>query len=113
MDLKALRVEREKWMTWKNIKPLREAIASLPQLDASLLLGDTVSLKTEETVDHEQIESVARMMMPWRKGPFDLFGLKYFLRSLGIDASGISITAILSRPVHGRRTVFLPESNPI
>ena len=75
MDLKALRVEREKWMTWKNIKPLREAIASLPQLDASLLLGDTVSLKTEETVDHEQIESVARMMMPWRKGPFDLFGL--------------------------------------
>lgn len=75
MDLKALRVEREKWMTWKNIKPLREAIASLPQLDASLLPGDTVSLKTEETVDHEQIESVARMMMPWRKGPFDLFGL--------------------------------------
>ena len=75
MDLNALRVEREKWMTWKNIKPLRDALASLPQIDAVLVTDDTVALKTDETVDHEQIESVARMMMPWRKGPFDLFGL--------------------------------------
>ena len=29
---------------------------------------------TEES--RAQIEKVARMMMPWRKGPFDLFGLK-------------------------------------
>ncbi|WP_345977596.1 tRNA 5-methoxyuridine(34)/uridine 5-oxyacetic acid(34) synthase CmoB [Sulfurimonas sp. HSL3-7] len=75
MDLNALRVEREKWMTWKNIKPLREALDSLPDIDAALLLGDTVALQTDDAVDHEQIESVARMMMPWRKGPFDLFGL--------------------------------------
>ena len=26
MDLAAIRYEREKWMTWKNIKPLREAV---------------------------------------------------------------------------------------
>ncbi len=75
MDLNALRQEREKWMTWKNIQPLREALSSLPPIDAKLVLGDTVALQTDETVDHEQIESVARMMMPWRKGPFDLFGL--------------------------------------
>lgn len=75
MDLNALRVEREKWMTWKNIKPLREALASLPEVDVTVLLEDTVSLQTNEAIDHEQIASVARMMMPWRKGPFDLFGL--------------------------------------
>ncbi|MBU1643301.1 tRNA 5-methoxyuridine(34)/uridine 5-oxyacetic acid(34) synthase CmoB [bacterium] len=75
MDLNALRQEREKWMTWKNIRPLREALAALPRIDAVLSLGDTVALQTKEPVDLEQIEHVARMMMPWRKGPFDLFGL--------------------------------------
>jgi len=75
MDLNALREERAKWMTWKNIKPLREALSSLPEVDATLSLGDTVALKTDAAVDLQQIETVARMMMPWRKGPFDLFGL--------------------------------------
>jgi len=75
MDLNALRLEREKWMTWKNIKPLRDALASLPEVDVTLSFDDTVSLTSEEAVDLEQIESVARMMMPWRKGPFNLFGL--------------------------------------
>jgi len=75
MDLNALRQEREKWMTWKNIRPLREALAALPQVDALLSLGDTVALQTKEDIDHAQIEAVARIMMPWRKGPFDLFGL--------------------------------------
>ncbi len=75
MDLNALRTEREKWMTWKNIKPLRDALASLPEVDVTLSFDDTVSLTSEEAVDLEQIESVARMMMPWRKGPFNLFGL--------------------------------------
>ncbi len=75
MDLNALRTEREKWMTWKNIKPLRDALATLPVVEATLSLDDTVSLTTDAEIDAEQIESVARMMMPWRKGPFDLFGL--------------------------------------
>ena len=75
MDLTALRIEREKWMTWKNIKPLREALEKLPQVDTKVTLTDTLTLSAEEGVDLEEIESVARMMMPWRKGPFDLFGL--------------------------------------
>lgn len=75
MDLTALRLEREKWMTWKNIKPLREALEKLPQVDTKVMLTDTLTLSAEEGVDLEEIESIARMMMPWRKGPFDLFGL--------------------------------------
>ena len=75
MDLNALRLEREKWMTWKNIKPLRDALETLPDIETKVSLDDVVTLATEEVVDSEQIASVAKMMMPWRKGPFDLFGL--------------------------------------
>jgi len=75
MDLNALRVEREKWMTWKNIKPLRDALETLPDIETKVSLDDVVTLTTDAVVDSEQIASVAKMMMPWRKGPFDLFGL--------------------------------------
>ena len=75
MDLSAVRIEREKWMTWKNIAPLRSALSSLPVLKSTVVLGDTVSLKSEEAIDLDELEKVARAMMPWRKGPFDLFGL--------------------------------------
>ncbi len=75
MDLNAIRAEREKWMEWKNIAPLREALRTLPDISATCSHGDTVTLRSEEAVDVERLEQIARMMMPWRKGPFDLFGL--------------------------------------
>lgn len=75
MDLQAIRTERQKWMTWKNIAPLREAIDQLPDIAATASLGDTVTLKSDQTVDLPALEKKARLMMPWRKGPFDLFGL--------------------------------------
>ncbi|HZF71623.1 tRNA 5-methoxyuridine(34)/uridine 5-oxyacetic acid(34) synthase CmoB [Sulfuricurvum sp.] len=75
MDLNAVRQERSKWMTWKNIAPLRDALNHLPDINATVDLGDTVSLKTDATVDISELERIARLMMPWRKGPFDLFGL--------------------------------------
>ncbi|MEA3374524.1 MAG: tRNA 5-methoxyuridine(34)/uridine 5-oxyacetic acid(34) synthase CmoB [Campylobacterota bacterium] len=75
MDLEVVRREREKWMTWKNIAPLREALASLQEIDTTVDLDNTVTLKSETAIDMDHLTSVARMMMPWRKGPFDLFGL--------------------------------------
>ena len=75
MDLNVLRAEREKWMTWKNIKPLREALEQLPLVESKLLLEDVVALETSDTIDKKQIEDVARLLMPWRKGPFKLFDL--------------------------------------
>lgn len=75
MDINAIRTERQKWMTWKNIAPLREAIDQLPNISATVTLGDTVTLKSDEAVDMDALEKTARLMMPWRKGPFDLFGL--------------------------------------
>lgn len=75
MDLNEVRSERQKWMTWKNIAPLREALNLLPEINSSVELGNTVTLATQESVDLEELEKIARSMMPWRKGPFDLFGL--------------------------------------
>lgn len=75
MDLSAIRQERQKWMTWKNIAPLRDALNQLPLINTTVDLGNTVSLKTDNVVDMLELERVARLMMPWRKGPFDLFGL--------------------------------------
>ena len=82
MNLDTLRQERQKWLTWKNIRPYQEAIAALntyPQ--ASVTLEDTVSITlpnlSEE--DAQQIEATARLIHPWRKGPFAI-------NSLFIDA---------------------------
>jgi len=75
MDLSVVRQERQKWMTWKNIAPLREALHLLPQVESEVKLGNTIALTSVEAVDTVELERIARLMMPWRKGPFDLFGL--------------------------------------
>lgn len=62
-------------MRWKNIAPLRAAIATLPEIDATSSWGGTVTFRGDVGTALPQIEAVAQMMMPWRKGPFDLFGL--------------------------------------
>ncbi len=79
MDLNQIREERRKWLNWKNIRPLQEAITALPVCeDITVSLGDTVAVKSEsiDKAQMEEIEKTARLMMPWRKGPFainDLF----------------------------------------
>ena len=73
MNLDTLREERQKWLTWKNIKPYQEAIASLPAYPhIELTLGDRVELQIQDLSDDEatQIKETALLMKPWRKGPF-------------------------------------------
>lgn len=72
MDIKAVRAEREKWMEWKNIAPLREALEKLENGSWKITLGDTIVVEGE-VEDSKKIEDIARSMMPWRKGPFKLF----------------------------------------
>jgi tRNA (mo5U34)-methyltransferase len=72
--LESILKEREKWLTWKDIKPLRQALESLPKVAANISLDDTIMIKA--TLSKEQQETftqVARLLMPWRKGPFMLF----------------------------------------
>ena len=70
MNLENLRKERQKWMTWKNIAPLREAIDTLEDIDATVELGDVV--KITAAFDEKKIHETAKLLMPWRKGPFEI-----------------------------------------
>ena len=76
MNIESIRTERQKWLTWKNIAPLQEAIAALPEPEVTRVhLGDVVGVDFApefEAAHQEQIESTARLLMPWRKGPFRL-----------------------------------------
>jgi len=73
MNLDTLRQERQKWLTWKNIKPYQEAIAALPEYtNVKITLADKVEVQIEDlsSADLEQIKQTALLMKPWRKGPF-------------------------------------------
>jgi len=70
MNLENLRVERQKWMTWKNILPLRQALESLEEVECEVSLEDVV--KISGSFDEENLNAVAKKMMPWRKGPFHI-----------------------------------------
>lgn len=75
MDLNALREERKKWLTWKNIVPYQEAIKALPECaKVEVDLGDTVAVEIKNLSSElrTQIEETARLMKPWRKGPFGI-----------------------------------------
>ena len=74
--LEELRIERQKWLTWKDIKPLQDALSTLPLVDTTITLDDTIKIDFTALHDKEaqkQFDEVARLMMPWRKGPFQLF----------------------------------------
>ena len=70
MNLEVLRNERKKWMTWKNIAPLRAAIQSLEDGQCSVALGDVIKISGD--LDEKKIYETAKMLMPWRKGPFQI-----------------------------------------
>jgi len=70
MNLEELRQERQNWMTWKNIAPLREALEKLETTQCNVTLGDRV--KIEGAFDEEKIYQTAKALMPWRKGPFEV-----------------------------------------
>ena len=74
MDIELLKQERQKWLTWKDIKPLREALKSLEPSNASIMIEDTIMIDADTSDnDKEKIDTIARMMKPWRKGPFKVF----------------------------------------
>jgi len=70
MNLKQLREERQKWMSWKNIAPLRKAINDLKEVAVDVTLNDVI--KIEGNLDNTQLYKTAKLLMPWRKGPFEI-----------------------------------------
>jgi len=75
IDLNLLRKERLKCLEWKNIKPYWEAILALPSFnDMTIKLGDTVEMSPTQLTTEEEayIYQTAKLMHPWRKGPFKI-----------------------------------------
>lgn len=76
MSLKAIKEQQEKSLLWKNIKPLRESLANLPNIqDIDLKLTNSVKISSK-SITHEQkiqICKLAKALKPWRKGPFEVF----------------------------------------
>lgn len=73
MNLNHIREERLCWLEWKDIKPMREALLTLPKLsDMDYTLGDTVTINALHVSleEREKIKNCALALMPWRKGPF-------------------------------------------
>jgi len=79
MDLQKLREERVKCLNWKNIAPINMAIEELPEPNVEdYNLNDAIEITLESNYSKEnlaKIEKVAKMMLPWRKGPFKIDSL--------------------------------------
>ena len=76
MDLDLVRKERQKWLGWKNIAPLVEALNSLKEPKVSdIFLDDTITILLEQSYleqNKDKITQIAKLMKPWRKGPFKI-----------------------------------------
>ncbi len=74
MNLDLVRTDRKKWLTWKNIAPLRLQLEALPQITTNYTIEDTFRLTGELSSEEQlQIEDFALALRPWRKGPFQIF----------------------------------------
>ncbi len=75
MDLKQIVNERKKWLTWKNIAPLRKKLDELEDIECSHDIDDTIKIYANITKKQkDQIDSLLHDLKPWRKGPFEIFG---------------------------------------
>jgi tRNA (mo5U34)-methyltransferase len=75
VDLDKLRQERIKCLDWKNIKPYWEAVLGLPSpQNIQVTLHDTIEILSSDLSeeDEENIYRAAKLIQPWRKGPFQL-----------------------------------------
>ena len=81
MNLDKVREERAKWLEWKNIKPMREALENIKKIDTNIKdisFGDWVTVTNDKELSKDDailLENSAKALIPWRKGPFSLCGL--------------------------------------
>lgn len=82
MELEELKKLKKDCRNWKNIKPLYEQLLeaeSIKKEDIEVKLNDWYTLGKKEDLtqeEHEIVLKTAKTLIPWRKGPFNLFGLE-------------------------------------
>lgn len=77
MNLDQIKKDREKFLEWKNIKPLRQMIEHLPKiLDIDIEFDDVIKINGNISCSQkDEILKTLKALKPWRKGPFDIFGI--------------------------------------
>ncbi|MCP4970430.1 MAG: tRNA 5-methoxyuridine(34)/uridine 5-oxyacetic acid(34) synthase CmoB [Arcobacter sp.] len=82
MDIELLKKKKEDCRSWKNVEPWYTQLLKLFELNKADLNIDyndwfTVGKKEDLTKEeYELIVETAKKLIPWRKGPFNLFGLE-------------------------------------
>lgn len=82
MNLDILKEKKEKCRTWKNVEPWYNAICETNKIEIkNIEIKDndwfTVGKKEDLSErEHQIILNTAKKLIPWRKGPFELFGLR-------------------------------------
>jgi len=78
--IEQIREEQNKKLNWKNVIPMREALENIQHLaskDCTYSLEDWVTIKADfSDKDIALIESNAKCLIPWRKGPFNIGGVE-------------------------------------
>lgn len=76
-DINSTRQERLKWLNFKDIAPLWQELDKLPNYKTKYDLDDVITITTQELNkdQQDQIDTLARAMKPWRKGPFKINSL--------------------------------------
>lgn len=80
MNLKSIKEEREASLGYKHILPLVEELKKIKEIEKSELMGAKLSFKEAVEIDLpnaskktlELIGTVAKSLIPWRKGPFKI-----------------------------------------
>ena len=83
MDLITLQKKKEDCRTWKNVEPwftkIQEVAEKINIDNLSIDYSDWFSVGKKEDLSKEQfelLEQTAKTLIPWRKGPFNLFGIE-------------------------------------
>ncbi len=83
MNIQNIRDERTKWFLWKNIAPIKKnldklLLQNIVQHNYTTNLNDIVEILSNDNIntkDQELIYTIAKQLIPWRKGPFKIFDL--------------------------------------
>ena len=82
MDLELLKKKKEDCRSWKNVEPWYNQLLKTFEIDKNNLkvdYGDWFTVGKKENLTQQEfdlIEETAKKLIPWRKGPFNLFGLE-------------------------------------
>ncbi|NQY52301.1 MAG: tRNA 5-methoxyuridine(34)/uridine 5-oxyacetic acid(34) synthase CmoB [Campylobacteraceae bacterium] len=82
MDIEKLKEKKVNCLEWKNVKPWVTQLNKCREINvanARIDLGDTLSIGKSEDLsedEHKILLETAKTLIPWRKGPFNLFGLE-------------------------------------